>query len=443
MSRAYLARLSSIFVMFIFLILPIVGCRTEHIATAPQDKVEPSAEQLPQRLTVWSYDGNYKSHAKQFEKLYPDVEVEVKEFTFDNHVEAYLQAMEDGSPPDIMEIENKNLGEFNAIEGIVNLLDPPFDAGRLKMDIAPTLWEMAKSFDKKALIALPITFSPKVTFYRKDIIEKYGFPSEPEELAAYMKESKNWLKMARELKKDGIFIAQWDSEALELSESTMALFDESLMFNRNSLLIKQGLSLAREVNQRGLGANTSIWNETGQKMLRSGNLAMVYMGAWGEYRLHDWAPNTAGLWRATSLPFGLYGFSDASSLMMSEHAKNKPLAWEFMKMVHQNGSTDSVVTAHLPSRRDLLEKKHTSTFLGGQLVNPLYMELADRMIVSRPTPLDLAVMGGYRSYINQYIYSHVSPDKVLSQIERKINQEMELERSILLDYLHASKLMYK
>jgi len=41
--------------------------------------------------------------------------------------------------------------------------------------------------------------SPVVTFYRADVMEENGFPSEPEELAKFIEKSENLMAIAKKL----------------------------------------------------------------------------------------------------------------------------------------------------------------------------------------------------------------------------------------------------
>ncbi|MCY9761378.1 extracellular solute-binding protein [Paenibacillus alvei] len=399
----------------------------EHIAEAKP----------PLSITVWCFEEQYADYAKKFEAAHPGVTVNVKRFSYKNHAEAYLDALEQGYAPDVMEVGHEFLGEFNGIQGLVDLNAPPFQASELKPDISPDLWDTGLSYDNKHLIALPITTSPLVTFYRKDILERYGFPSEPEKLALYMEDPDRWLAMAKRLKEHGIYLLQWDREPLQWYESMFPLLNSRLQFNRNNAMIAQGMLLSQRVNVQGLDANVGVWTEAGTEALGTGKLAMVYLGSWGEQQLEEWAPHTKGLWRATRLPMKLYGYYTGSSLIMPEQARNKELAWSFMKSVFYGVTDDSTVAAYLPSRKVLLDQERHSQFLGGQQADRLYMELASKMKEFRPTPLDKQAAEWYHSVKQRGIENNTLPDVILNQIEKLIEQGLQQERRVILQYSRA------
>ncbi|WP_051286896.1 ABC transporter substrate-binding protein [Paenibacillus taiwanensis] len=426
-------------ISFFILVLLLTGCRTEKISTLPVENVSASDVQPPQELTVWCYGDSCADFASKFEQENKGVKINVKRFTYNDHAQTYLDAMVKGKAPDVMEVENTFLGEFNAIEGIVNLLEEPFRADLLKATVAPALWDATLSYDGTRLIALPVASSPRVTFYRKDILEKYGFPSEPEALGRYMEDPERWLNMAIKLRKEGIFITQWDADPMELYETTVPQFDSSMRFNRNNEVIRQGLELSQEVNRRGLDANIGLWTELGEQALQSGKLAMVYLGTWGELQLEQWAPKTTGLWRVTRLPFNLYGYSGSTSLMLSEQSKNKPLAWKFMYSMFMGMDGNATVAAHLPSRKTVLDRKYSSNFLGGQYSNELYMDLAMKMREYKPTPLDVVANEWFRVAKLKAIEFNMYPATALKTINDEINVKLEESRRILLARLNKRR----
>lgn len=427
-----------VFAMMIIMIFTTTGCDETTIPPQLQDDERVVETKSPSVITVWCFEQQYVEYAKKFEIEHPGVKVNVKRFSYADHVDAYLDALEQGDAPDIMEVGHEFLGEFTGIQGLMDLNAAPFLASTLKPDISPDLWDTGLSYDNKRLIALPITTSPLVTFYRKDIMERYGFPSDPEKLAVYMEDPNRWLAMAGKLKEHGIYLMQWDREPMQWYESMFPLLNSKLQFNRNNAMIAQGMLLSQRVNVQGLDANVGLWTDAGNEALRSGKLAMVYLGSWGELQLEEWVPHMKGLWRATRLPMKLYGYSTGASLVMSEQAQNKELAWSFMKSVFFGVTDDATVAAYMPSRKVLLDKARRSEFLGGQQADRLYIELASKMKEFRPTPLDKQAVEWYRSTRQKGIENNSPPNVILNQIEKLIEQQLQQERRVLLRYSRAT-----
>jgi multiple sugar transport system substrate-binding protein len=62
---------------------------------------------------------------------------------------------------------------------------------------------------------------------------------------------------------------------------------------------------------------------------------MFYTGFWYQDFLMSAASETAGQWRVTRLPFGLYGQSGTSIAAISSQSVNKAEAWSVLEWIFQ------------------------------------------------------------------------------------------------------------
>ncbi|TVX88282.1 ABC transporter substrate-binding protein [Paenibacillus agilis] len=423
-----------------FFVLLLSGCaRTEQVSTWPREHKAQGNEPIPQEITIWAYSENYTELVESFEKNNQGVNVHIKRVNYHDHVNLYREALVSGNAPDIMEVDHMFLGEFSVIDGLVDLKGGEFLEDRLKNTMSIPLLKAAHSLDNERLFALPISTSPLLTYYRKDIMEKYGYPSEPEELAKYMESKERLLAMAMRLRQEGIYIMQDVFNPLDWAESANPLFDNMYMFNRNNIHIARAFELSQQLKESDLALNVPLRTKAGQEAIRSGQQAMVYLGTWGERRLEKIAPDTKGLWRATRLPLGTYGFSDGTYFMIPKMSNNKKLAWEFMKYAYENMDQDGIVAAHLPSRLQLLEQNSASAFLGGQHANELYVKLTNHIVEYRPSPFDVDMEEKYRAKRQQAVDNDEKPYEALSSIEYAINAEVRQSRKILLDMMSVRR----
>ncbi|WP_028596685.1 ABC transporter substrate-binding protein [Paenibacillus assamensis] len=435
---SYRHLLATLIVCFFALLLS--GCaRTEKVSTWPREHKTLGKEVAPQEITIWAYSENYKQLAEKFEKNHQGVKVHIKRINYHDHVNVYREALVSGSTPDVMEVDHMVLGEFSVIDGLVDLKGEGYLEDKLKNTMSIPLLKAAHSLDNERLFALPISTSPLLTYYRKDIMEKYGYPSEPEELAKYLESEERLLAMAIRLRQEGIYMMQDVTNPLDWAESAIPLFDNMYMFNRNNVHIARAFELSQKLKESDLALNIPLRTKAGKEAVRSGHQAMVYLGTWGEKRLREIAPETKGLWRATKLPLGTYGFSDGTYFMMPKMSNNKQLAWEFMKYVYEHMDQDGLVAAHLPSRLHLLEQSSRSEFLGGQHANELYMKLTNHIVEYRPTPFDVDMEEKYRARRQQAIDDNSKPYDTLSSIEHAINAEVRQSRKILMDMMSVRR----
>ena len=160
-------------------------------------------------LQLWSYYGGFDEIIEGFEKENPNIKVKISTFPYEEYELKYKESMiKENGDADILIIDSNEYGEFNSINGLENLLDDKYNATKYREDYDKELWELGKSIDKSKLLGLPIASAPIVTYYRADIMEAYGFPSNPKELAEFMRDANNWLEIGKKLKADDKYIVQ-------------------------------------------------------------------------------------------------------------------------------------------------------------------------------------------------------------------------------------------
>ncbi|MGL5352659.1 MAG: extracellular solute-binding protein, partial [Clostridium sp.] len=287
----------------------------------------------------------------------------------------------------------------------------------------------------KELLGLPLASAPLVTYYRADILEKYGYPSDPAELAEFMKDENNWLEMGKKLAADGISIVQWAGEIIRISTSNMPYFNEKLEYQRDNKEFENAISIAKKASFSGLSPFTDIWAEKGDKMLKEDKFAMLYLGSWGARDLEARVPEQSGKWRATSLPFGVYGWNNASILSMAENSKNKDAAWKFMEFYNfKYNTSDNVgnVAGYLPFRNDTAKISNKNEFLGGQEEQQLYEEIMAKTKEYSVTPLDDKAFKLWDKLVNAGIDEDQTTQQIMDNIRSAINTDFIKEKEIIL-----------
>ncbi|MFC4103385.1 ABC transporter substrate-binding protein [Paenibacillus xanthanilyticus] len=422
-----------------------LGAENESTSAMPPaegaDKTQEIDPNISAELTLWVYYKGFDKLIPQFQKLYPNVKVTVKDFLYASYENEFLQALADGDVPDVMLVDSAQFGSFSSIKGVENLLDPPYNAGQYEKDFSEALWRSNMSLDRKRLVGFPLSSSPIVTYYRKDIMDKYGFPSEPKALGDYMADKDNWLNMAKTLKQDGIYLTQWDPEIVLNFERTQSFFDDELRFQRNNELFKEAIDIAKVIHDLNLAAHLDVWTSSGEEAVRKGSIAMMYMGTWGGDQIKAWAPESAGLWRETRLPFNLYGWQNSANFILPSDGKNKALAWKFIEFyvteASKNGMAGSV-PAYLPARGNPKELASVNPYMGNQPVYALHEELVNKMAELVPTPLDAKAAAIWDKMLAQGIERKMDTATMLDGIEERIVSSLATEIDILKRNLEES-----
>lgn len=387
-------------------------------------------------LNLWTHFPGLEDIVEAFEKENPNININIKNFDYDEYELEYKKSLvEKVGQADILAIDSNHYGGFNSIEGLEDLLKPEYTAIDYKEDFDSELWELGKSMDKSKLLGIPIGSAPIVTYYRADILEKYGFPTEPNELAEYMKDKNNWMKIGETLKKDGISIVQWIAEIVKIYSADMPYFNEKLEYQRDNEKFKEGITIAREAMEKGFSPFADIWSEKGKQLLKDDKFAMLYLGSWGARDLEALVPEQKGKWRVTSLPFGVYGWNNSSILSIAANSKNKQAAWKFIEYCvfkYNDKNRIGTVSSYLPFRNNANTFKQKNEFLGGQEEQKFYEDIMELTKEYPVTVLDNEAFKLWDNLVNIGLEEEYSDEKIMENIRSKMESSFLKEKESLL-----------
>lgn len=357
------------------------------------------------QLKILSYYEEPVELTSAFEQENSHTEV-VWEVVSGGGAEAYLDILATEHLPDLLIAGNVLFPFFSGYDVFEDLSGPPYYAPSNYSWFPGLNWDRYKLSGGHKLIAAPKDLPAAVTFYRADILEEHGFPTEPEELAVYMEEPEQWLAIAARLKEHNIYIANWPLEPVYLGSQGYGFFQENLKPARDIERYAQLIEIARQVDNRGLASLVNMWDDRGKESMRSGETAMVYMGEWGRELIKQWVPDTADQWRMTRLPFGQYGVSGGSFYAIPKFGENPELAWRFVQFSME------------------LEKPYRDSMAA----RAWYAKLP----VYRPTPVDIRAEELWMGTVTELLQSKLSGREVALEaqirVETKLSRELQLLR---------------
>lgn len=380
------------------------------------------------KLTIMSYYEPGDEVRERLKKDFPNIEIEFNIMTYFTAVEEYRKSHESGTVPDIFIMDSSMLGSFIDLRTFVDLSSEPFQAESLIEAYPEHLKTPLRSFNTQKLLALPISSSPLVTFYRYDVMKEAGFPAEPEPLAAFMENPDNWLMMAETLKEKGHWISAWDGDPILLADRSFDVFDEEMNYLRNTEDFIQGFRVMKEISKRGLSLNTNLFIEGNENAISQEKTVMLHTGYFYHNFLKDIASETFGKWRITRLPFGLYGSSGANVAAISSESANKTEAWSILEWLTEE---------HLKTFTEIMEGKPSldqsrDNFYGGQNVNAILQELIEQMPEYNLTPLDeKARFIWYSELFKEMGNTSLSAEGLALKLELLVTSELEDEITIV------------
>ncbi|HLU20868.1 MAG TPA: extracellular solute-binding protein [Bacillaceae bacterium] len=399
---------------------------------------------LEGEITLWVFAGEaepalYKDGIiPEFNKDYPNVKVNLVGLEFGQMHDQLQTTLNAGSgAPDVALVEQGQFPRYVTGNLLEDLLQPPYNAGKYKDMVSEYNWERWKSVDGEELYGIPWDVTPGVFYYREDIYEQYGLPSDPEELGEFLKSPENVLDAARTFAANGIYMFEWrDSPAIQYGDA-VGYFDSEYNWTRNDDKMAELLDFVKEGVQIGWAPQISIlYDDAGKQLVNQGKVASFPIGSFGARELRAIFPEQEGKWRATSMPLGLNVGLGGSTFVIPSQSKNKEAAWALVEWMNikeeawKHFVEDSIQPAwkHITSLPWYQE--HTNDYLGGQQDYKLYDSLDEDIPVRRLTPLDGQAWPIYIDRVAEAIDKNIDSKTVLNQIEEAAMRELgpEIEK---------------
>ncbi len=389
---------------------------------------------LTGEVTYWTFTGEELNTKiiEAFNKDYPNINIKPVSLEFGAMHDNLQTTLAAGNgAPDVALVEQGQFPRYMVGDLLEDLLQPPYDAGRYQEYVSDYSWERWKSVDGKQLLGMPWDVTPGVWFYRADIYEEMGLPSDPEELGIFLREPENVLMAAQTLAANGKFMFEWrDSPAIQYGDA-IGYYDSEMNWVRNDEKMAELLDFVKRGNQLGWAPQMSVlFSDEGKQLVSQGKVASFPVGNWAARELKNIFPEQAGKWRATTLPLGLNVGLGGSTFVIPSQSQNKEAAWAFVEWM--NLSEDAwkiwVEDSIQPAWKHITELpwyiEHTNEYLGGQLDYALYDSIDDNIPVRRMTPLDGASWPIYIEAVAEAIDNNIDSKTTLQQIEDNVEKQL-------------------
>ncbi|TDQ41040.1 ABC transporter substrate-binding protein [Aureibacillus halotolerans] len=420
---------------------PVEGEATKSEGEGTELTSDPS---LAGEVTFWSFsDDIYDDIVTEFNKVYPNIKVKVVILEFGELHDKLQTTLAAGQgAPDLVQVETNQFPRYVTGGLLVDFLQEPYNAGRYQDQVSEYTWERWKSLDGKQLLGMPWDVTPGVFYYRADIFEQMGLPSEPEALGEFIQDKENFMMAAQTLAANGKFILEWRDLPVNHYGDQVGYFDSEFNWLRNDERTAELLDYVKRGTQVGWAAQMSgLGSDEGRQLIKQGKLVAVQNGSWAARDLKKQFPEQEGQWRATRMPLGVSVGLGGSTFVMPSQSQNKEAAWAFNEWMTTSEDAWKIFVERSvqPSWKHITSldwyKSHTNPYLGGQLDFELYDTLDDAIPVRRYTPLDGKGWPIYIEGIHKAIDENVDSKTILQQIEDNVHKQLgadiqELKASI-------------
>jgi lactose/L-arabinose transport system substrate-binding protein len=441
---------------------PAAESAEEPAAGAPEAGEEPAEEAAPAaqpsgHISVWGWEAALNDTIAasgvlaDFQAEYPEVEVEFVTMDPDDVYTQLPLAITGGAGlPDVCQIENSHLAQIVYLGGGAGLLDltdrvqPYLDAMN---DYKWTDCELDGRY-----YCMPWDSGPVVMYYRRDVFEAAGLPSEPEEVTELVATWDAYFDVCQTIRDEtGAFCFSHNKANNFGRLYEMALWEQGLGYydletgevtvdspENVATLEMLGRFWDADLTSDNLEWTDTWYAELGAVSLDEQPIATIVEAAWMEVFMKSWiAPGTAGLWGVAEMPGMVEGGSRASNdggstFVIPAGAENPDAAWAFvefalgrresqLKMFEVSGFIPSLETTY-----DDVLFETGDDFFAGQNVRAIYADVVQRIPSAGIYGPNYDMMNSVVSpAIQSYAAGQVSAEEALSAAAAEIRANLQ------------------
>jgi len=363
--------------------------------------VEDPMKNISGEVTMWGFNENvFQEIAEAFMQEYPKIKVNAVFVPFGELHDKLQTTLAAGTgAPDVAEVEVNQFTRYVTGDVLEDLLQEPYNVAQYRDYIADYNWERWKSPDGKKMLGMTWDSTPGVYYYRADIFEELGLPSEPDELGEYIRDGENYLNLVQTLKANGKTAMEWRDGPIHWAGDALGYFDDNLNWVRNNEKLIQILDYTKRGNQLGWAPHMPFGSDEGKQLVKGGELVAFALGSWGGREIANTFPELKGKWRVTNLPFDINVAIGGSSFVIPSQSKNKEAAWAFVKWCMRSENAWKIWTKYQiqPGYSDIAAAdwyaNTANEYLGGQLEYQVYEMIAPKIPAKHLNPLDGAGWG--------------------------------------------------
>jgi cellobiose transport system substrate-binding protein len=284
------------------------------------------------------------------------------------------------------------------------------------------------------MIGYPMDTGPTALFYRRDIFDKAGLPTEPHAVAAAVPTWDKYLELGQELRKVGKGIA--------ITPTISALYTQVMAQSAKQYVtpdgqpiyaqdhVRRAWDLAVKAHQMKVSNNAQQSTDQTAALSNGKTAAQVNAVWWVVAGPEQLAPNTKGNWQVCPAPGGAGNYG-GSFVSITKYCKNPEAAWKFIEWLeNEKNEVRNLSEMFLfPSRYDALASDAISKpykFFGGQPILEQFAAAAKKVPLIYYSPYDSIISTPINDELTNVEATGKNPDRAwkdaMSQIKRELGR---------------------
>ncbi|SDL36195.1 extracellular solute-binding protein [Tessaracoccus oleiagri] len=247
-------------------------------------------------------------------------------------------------------------------------------------------WKWAQATDSEGKqLGIPIDIGPTALFYRFDVFEEAGLPSDPKELAAAIRTWDEYFELGKELlaARPGTYLIRNTGGMFDImwKQGGKGFIDETGTFIGDQDHIRQAWDTAIRGLDAGIVATLQSNTADMAAAVNEGKLPADFGASWHLSDLMVDAPDTAGKWHVAEHPGEATNYG-GSFLAIPEGAKDPAASFELIKFIlnPQNQAHEFQDKGNFPATPEAWSMPEVAgpvEFLGGQVAADVFGHAAE------------------------------------------------------------------
>ncbi|MBM7784469.1 ABC transporter substrate-binding protein [Tenggerimyces flavus] len=283
-------------------------------------------------------------------------------------------------------------------------------------------------------IGFPMDTGPTALYYREDLFEAAGLPTEPDEVAQRVATWDGFFELGTQLVEANpdVKLLPRGNDVFDrvVGQSGERYMDEQNRFIGDGEHLRRAWDLAIESNERKLTARIDAnfspeWNAA----VSTGAVASLVGAVWVAQIMADGAKDTSGKWRLCRAPDGP-GNWGGSFLGITKYCRDPEAAWEVVKYVQSPenqlvyGLNEYKLYPAAASALDDPRAQVEDPFFGGQVTNAVFAESAKEVKPVYLSPYDNVIGPCFTDQLTLTWSAGKDPDRAWQDALREVDRQL-------------------
>jgi ABC-type glycerol-3-phosphate transport system substrate-binding protein len=419
------------------------------VTPTPEPVIE--VEKPTGNITLWGWTAAIRDTMEaagvvdDFYAEYPDTEVEITYYAPNDVYTNLPLALTAGEGAcDVCLVENSHISEYVHLGGLLDLTElvQPY------LDIMNDYKWADCELDGR-YYCMPWDSGPVVMYYRRDVFDAAGLPSDPESVSELVSTWDKYFETCETIKQETGNFCFAHNKANNFGRLyEMALWQQGLGYydpasgevTVDSPENVATLEMFGEFWDADLTSDNLEWNDPWYAELASLEepIATLVEASWMEIFLKSWiAPGTSGKWGVALMPAWEEGQVRAandggSAFVITEQTENPDLAWAFVEFalgLEESQEKMFAISGLIPSLETTYESAlflQGDSFLGGQNARAVYADVVQEIPVAGIYGPNYSMMNGIVSTaIQLFSTGELSAEEALADAAAEIRANLE------------------